>query len=387
MQAEEYFHEIEGSTFIDLRVDDYNPNKFVRLSDDLFNIKTAISVLANVHGLKVVYAMAQAIQNNQSEQIDGIPRINFSISALFDYLDLWKSNRRYEYLKMAFQALLDNPLHLVEKNPDGSTTYSGLSWISGYKFGTNKERVLITLNPLAIPFLFKLSRYASIQPRHYNSLSSAYQLWLYPFLKNRQGMGRFRVKVSELKILLNSESKSYNDAMRGTNSFFRRVLGIVPSSKAKEENIRARNAKEKPRFVPWDYAKDSTGKPMGTLYAINIHTDLFVYARGIKRGRSYEEVEFYFTSPDFFQKGKWKEELMYAPDLFAPTSSPSLPQIPDGTIEKKEGWGWVILTEEQVQEHLQTFGISNVEQLVQKCKSLQIDKEGSVLQYKKLPSR
>lgn len=123
--------------------------------------------------------------------------------------------------------------------------------------------------------------------------------------------------------------------MRGTNSFFRRVLGIVPSSKAKEENIRARNAKEKPRFVPWDYATDSTGKPMGTLYAINIHTDLFVYARGIKRGRSYEEVEFYFTSPDFFQKGKWKEELMYAPDLFAPTSSPSLPQIPDGTIEKK----------------------------------------------------
>ena len=167
MQAEEYFHEIEGSTFIDLRVDDYNPNKFVRLSDDLFNIKTAISVLANVHGLKVVYAMAQAIQNNQSEQIDGIPRINFSISALFDYLDLWKSNRRYEYLKMAFQALLDNPLHLVEKKPDGSTTYSGLSWISGYKFGTNKERVLnYSKSVWTIPFLFKVSRYASIQPRH-----------------------------------------------------------------------------------------------------------------------------------------------------------------------------------------------------------------------------
>ena len=200
-------------------------------------------------------------------------------------------------------------------------------------------------------------------------------------------MGKFRVKVSDLKILLNSEGKgSYTDAMRGNNTFFRRVLGITISKEAKKENARAKMAKEKPQFIPWDYTIDSsTGKPTGTLYAINTYTDLFVYARGIKHGRSYEEVEFYFAPEDFFKKGKWKEELMYAPDLFE-SISPSLTTTPPNeTIEKKEGW--IILTDKQVQELLQTLGISNVELLVQKSKTLQIDKEGRVLQYKVIPSK
>ena len=288
---------------------------------------------------------------------------------------------------MAFQAIMNNPLHLVKKDSNGNISYRGMSWISEYSFSTDKDRLLITLNPASIPLLYELSRYASIQPRHYNALSSAYQLWLYPFLKNKSKMGKFRVKVSDLKILLNSEGKgSYTDAMRGNNTFFRRVLGITISKEAKKENARAKMAKGKPQFIPWDYTIDSsTGKPTGTLYAINTYTDLFVYARGIKHGRSYEEVEFYFAPEDFFQKGKWKKELMYAPDLFESTSQPLTIALPDGTIEKKEGWGWVILTDKQVQELLKTLGISNVELLAQKCKTLQIDKEGKVLQYKEIP--
>ena len=379
--------DIQLPSFIDLRVDNYNPNKAVRLSDDLFDISKSVSLLSNAHGIKIIYVIAQSIQNSQVDIQGGVPRINISIQALFDYLDLWKSNRRYEYLRMAFQAIMNNPLHLVKKDSNGNISYRGMSWISEYSFSTDKDRLLITLNPASIPLLYELSRYASIQPRHYNALSSAYQLWLYPFLKNKSKMGKFRVKVSDLKILLNSEGKgSYTDAMRGNNTFFRRVLGITISKKAKKENARAKMAKEKPQFIPWDYTIDSsTGKPTGTLYAINIYTDLFVYARGIKHGRSYEEVEFYFASEDFFQKGKWKEELMYAPDLFE-SISPSLTiTTPKETIEKKKGW--IVLTDKQVQELLQTFGISNVELLVQKSKTLQIDKEGRVLQYKEIPSK
>lgn len=377
--------DIKLPSFIDLRVDNYNPNKAVRLSNDLFDISKSVSLLSNAHGIKIIYVIAQSIQNSQVDIQGGVPRIDISIQALFDYLDLWKSNRRYEYLIMAFQAIMNNPLHLVKKDSNGNISYRGMSWISEYSFSTDKDRLLITLNPASIPLLYELSRYASIQPRHYNALSSAYQLWLYPFLKNKSKMGKFRVKVSDLKILLNSEGKgSYTDAMRGNNTFFRRVLGITISKKAKKENARAKMAKEKPQFIPWDYTIDSsTGKPTGTLYAINAYTDLFVYARGIKHGRSYEEVEFYFTSEDFFQKGKWKEELMYAPDLFE-SISPSLTITPPKeTIEKKKGW--VVLTDKQVQELLKTFGISNVELLAQKCKTLQIDKEGRVLQYKEIP--
>lgn len=372
--------------FINLKVDSYSPNKVVRLSNDLFDITKSISVLSNAHGIKLVYAIAQSIQNNLTNFDGGIPRIDISLTALFDYLDLWKSNRRYEYLRMAFKSIMDNPLHLVRKDTKGNITYSGMSWISGYEFSTDKDRLILTLNPISIPFLFELSRYTSIQPKHYNSLSSAYQLWLYPFLKNRAKMGRFRIKVSDLKILLNSEGKgSYTDAMRGTNTFFRRVLGITISKEAKRENARARMAKEKPEFIPWDYTIDSsTGRPTGTLYTINTYTDLFVYARGIKQGRSYEEVEFYFTNEDFFKKGKWKEEFPYAPDLFDSIASPSMPQQPDGTIEKRDGWGWVKLTEKDVEDLTNIFGIS-IEMLAQKNKSLQIDADGTVYQYKVLP--
>ena len=74
---------------------------------------------------------------------------------------------------------------------------------------------------------------------------------------------------------------------------------------------------------------------------------------------------------------------MYAPDLFE-SISPSLTITPPKeTIEKKKGW--VVLTDKQVQELLKTLGISNVELLAQKCKTLQIDKEGRVLQYKEIP--
>ena len=76
---------------------------------------------------------------------------------------------------------------------------------------------------------------------------------------------------------------------------------------------------------------------------------------------------------------------MYAPDLFESISPSLTTTTPNEAIEKKEGW--VILTDEQVQELLQTFGISNVELLVQKSKTLQIDKEGRVLQYKEIPSK
>ena len=74
---------------------------------------------------------------------------------------------------------------------------------------------------------------------------------------------------------------------------------------------------------------------------------------------------------------------MYAPDLFE-SISPSLTiTTPKETIEKKKGW--IVLTDKQVQELLKTLGISNVELLAQKCKTLQIDKEGRVLQYKEIP--
>lgn len=373
----------EELSFSEYRVDSYNPNKPARLSNDLFDITKSVSTLSSTHGLKLVYAIAQAVQDKQVETISGLPRINMSVQAAFDYLDLRTSNRRYELLKAAFEAVMNNSLHLVQKDSKGNSIFRGMSWISWYEFSTGKNRLYIVINPMAIPFLLQLSRYASIQPKYYNQLSTTYQLWLYPFLKNKQKMRSFKVRIDELKKLLNSDQKeSYTDEMRGTNAFFKRVLGITISQAAKEENARAKKAKESPAFIPWDYVLDKSGKPTGTLYNINAHTDLMVSARGIKSGRSYEEIEFLFTPPEFFKESGAKGQF-YTPDLFA--EEKSKPRSKEDTgIDPREGWGWVVLSEEQVQELLNDLNVPSKEKLVAMSRYLQLHK-GQVHRYMELP--
>ena len=370
----------DAPALLEYQVDNYNPNKAVRLSNDLFDITKSVSTLSSSHGLKLVYAIAQAVQDKKVEVISGIPRINLSVQAAFDYLSIRTSNRRYELLKASFEAVMNNSLHLVEKDRKGNTTFRGLSWISGYEYSTNKDRLYIVLNPLAMPFLRELSRYASIQPKYYNELSTAYQLWLYPFLKNKEKMRSFRIRISELKTLLNSDSKeSYNDEMRGTNVFFKRVLGITISQGAKEENARAKKEKTQPAFVPWDYVLDKSGKPTGTLFHINAHTDLVVSARGIKSGRNYEEVEFLFVSPSFFFQGtQEKKSISIAdatPDLFPEEKKRDL----------KTGWGWVVQSEEETQKMLDDFHAPTKEKLVAMSQWLQLNDAGEVVRYKELP--
>ena len=369
---------------LEYRVDSYNPNKAVRLSNDLFDVAKSVSTITSTHALKLFYAIAQAVQDKSVEVVSGIPRINLSVQAAFDYLAIRTSNRRYELLKASFEAVMNNSLHLVQKDRNGNISFRGLSWISGYVYSTNKDRLHIILNPLAMPFLRELSRYASIQPKYYNELSTTYQLWLYPFLKNKEKMGSFRVRIDELKILLNTDTKeSYNDEMRGTNVFFKRVLGITISKAAKEENARAKKEKTLPSFAPWDYVLDKSGKPTGTLFNINTHTDLVVSARGIKSGRSYEEVEFIFVSPSFFnqeaKKGISGGVEDATPDLFPEEKKKSL------GFEPIEGWGWVVQTEEETQKMLEDFHVSTKEKLVSLSQFLQLREDGKVHRYKELP--
>lgn len=372
-------HDEDEFVYSEHRVDLYNPNKAVRLSNDLFDITKSVSTLSSTHGVKLVYAIAQAVQDKNFEVFGGVPRINMAVQAAFDYLAIGNSNRRYELLKGAFESVMNNSLHLVDRDARGNMTFRGVSWISGYEYSTNKDRIYIILNPLAIHFLRELSRYASIQPKYYNKLSSAYQLWLLPFLRNKEKMGSFRVRIDELKTLLNSDSKeSYTDEMRGTNTFLKRVLGITISQAAKEENARAKKEKETPAFIPWDYVRDKDGKPYGTLYNINLHTDIKVCVRGIKNGRAYEEVEFFFVDPAFFiQKGTDAKAEVRPPDLFSNQENSS-----DNDI-KREGWGWVPLTEEQERSMMKEFKKTK-DELASMSRFMQL-RNGRLERYMELP--
>jgi hypothetical protein len=357
-------------------IEEYNPNKAVRLSTDLFNIAKSISTITDVHALRLIYAIGQSIQSNEVDMSDRIPRINISISAVFDYLGIRNSGRRYDLLRIAFDTILSNPLKIVERTPRGAVHYKGISWIAGYKFSTDRDRLYILLNSLASPYLIKLTQYASIRPIDYSGLTTAYQLWLYPFLKDREKMGSFRIKIADLKMMLDSERKStYNDPVLGTNRFLLKVLGITISEMAKQEAKLARKEKRLPRFVAWDYARDGKGKPIGTLYNINRCTDLNVYVRGIKQGRSYVELEFKFNV-----KGS-KEVYLYWPEALPPSE-----QRPQGAEQQgRMGYGWVVMTEQDVALMQSTFGIETKERLVALNPYTLHMKDGVISRYKKLP--
>ena len=61
---------------LEYRVDSYNPNKAVRLSNDLFDVAKSVSTITSTHALKLFYAIAQAVQDKSVEVVSGIPRIN-----------------------------------------------------------------------------------------------------------------------------------------------------------------------------------------------------------------------------------------------------------------------------------------------------------------------
>lgn len=357
-------------------VNEYSPMKSVRLSTDLFNVSKTLSRISKSHTIRLLFALAQSVQDQTANGCAPRYRIDFSLSAVFDYLGIRNSGMRYEYLREALKEIQDNSLQIAERTSRGGIVYKGISWISGYEFSTEGDRLVIILGSLVTPYLLQLSQYASIRPIDYSALSTAYQLWFYPFLKDKQKMGAFRVSIEYLKLLLGaSEKATYSNSMSGTNKFLSKVLGITISQKAKEEAKLARKERRLPKFVAWDYTR-ANGKPVGTLYNININTDLCVMARGIKRGRAYTEVEFKFVA-----KGDLPSEI-YIPEIL------SIPeQLPQDQQQGKVGWGWVVLTDTEVKQLLSEYGGMSINRLVELCpNSLQL-KDGVVSRFQEIPFR
>lgn len=275
-----------------VRVDRYNANKAVRISNDLFDVSKCIMDLGSVHAVKLLYALAQSVQGRDIKEF---PVLDFSIDAAFDYLGIQKSNNRHVYLRDALDSILRNGLSIARTTKRNSITYTGVNWISFYEFSTDKDRVVITLNPHAEPYLLQLSQFAVIRPQMYMKLKTSYQAWLYPYLVNRKNLGVWTESIETLKTMLGlSDSVTYNHSSIGTNRFLSKVMGITISEAYKRELALAKSEKRKVRFVPWDYTTDKDGKPIGTLYNINAHTDLEVKVSPLKTGRSYTHLVFEF---------------------------------------------------------------------------------------------
>lgn len=344
----------------------YAPEKSVRLHNDLFDITKCISRMDKVHAVKMLFALAQAVQGNDLEHF---PQIIFPIDIAFEYLGIKASNKRFEYLKETLDTILDNSLKIVEYDNYGNPiAWKGISWVSSYYFGKASREVVIDMNPMAEKYLLQLSQYASIKPKSYVALTTAYQCWLYPYLKNVYKLGVWEVSIADLKKLLSAEDKSsYTDLETGTNKFLKRVIGITISSKAKEENKLSKKERRKPKYVPWDFTKDSKGNYTGSLYHINSKTELKVSACAIKTGRLYTRVVFLFGEASEYFEQEPQEKTLFN-DFLESVEKP---------MKKRKK---IEISESEVARMAQEFHLT-IEQLLMKSKESIIYENGKYYRY------
>lgn len=271
---------------------DYKP---VRVSQELYELNR-VRFKLSVHGSRLLYALAQSIDYNQQ---DLFPEYGFDIQAVFKYLGVENNGRRYEVLNEALKDIGENILNIRHIKKSGAIRWIGMPWITKYSFASDEKLLNIQINENVKPFLLNLKQYALIRPKDYLKLSTEYQNWFYPYLKNVVKLGKWRVSIDDLKqALFLEKSPSYDPTQNknATENFLKFVVGIKISEKAKQENVSAKHQKKAPRLYDWDYTSDKNGNYTGTLYGITENTDIKVTASVEKTGRSYTHIVFFVSS-------------------------------------------------------------------------------------------
>lgn len=279
----------------EIKVTKYNQEKAVRVSQELYQpdkIRWRMSTLA----YRLLFALSQCLEYRSP---DLFPELGFDKQTLFKYMGLENNKDCYNRLAETLNEILEKPLKIAQPKKRGGFYWAGYAWISSYQFSTDERFVTIRLNDDVKPFLLNLKQYASIQPKYYIKLSTEYQNWFYPYLKNAVKLGQWKVSIDSLKTALSlDEISSYDPAKNknATENILKYVVGIQVSEEAKQEQRQAKAAKRPPRPVAWNYYVDKkTGETTGTLYGITANTDINVTASVVKTGRTYTDIIFFIS--------------------------------------------------------------------------------------------
>lgn len=273
----------------------YNENKVVRVSQSLYQLEKMRWRMSTL-GYRMLFAIGQSIGKNDD---DAYQNIAFEVQSMFKYLGLDNNNDRYVRLAETLEEISRSPLLISRKKKSGARIWQGYAWITSYLLCEDDNYVHITVNPDVRSFLINLAQYACIQPKYYLKLSSDYQNWFYPYLKNYVKLHKWKVSIEDLKNALDLldtptyDPKQYRNA---NERFLTRVIGIKQSARAKAEQRAAKMEKRAANPIEWDYITDPKSKmPIGTLASITQHTDINVTACPIKTGRSYTHIMFFMS--------------------------------------------------------------------------------------------
>lgn len=275
-----------------MKVETFNDYKPARISKELYEIDKCRWRMS-VPATRLLFALSQSVSDKECEIF---PELGFNLDIIFKYLGITKWNNRYEVLKDALKELMENPLDIVTETKKGKQ-WIGVSWLERYEFSTFEPSVKIIITNSAKPFLRQLTQYSRIQPKIYLKLSSEYQNWFYPYFKQFEQLGKWKVSLSDIYSLLkieNSDAYSLKTPI-GKINFFKYVLGIELSEPAKKENMLSKKEKRPAKPIVWDYVKNAKGEYTGTLFHITEKTDLNVTASCLKTGRSYTHIVFFIA--------------------------------------------------------------------------------------------
>lgn len=283
----------------------YDPNTPVAVSSELYNISKYRWHL-NTLGYRTLFCIAQNIDRKGSAT-----SLQIKKEAMFEYLGLTTTNRKYELLNETLNLVRKAGFESCSTNNRGKRKWEGHSWITDFSFGEEGDYVNIIINSFARPFLVELKQFALIQPKTYLRLSTDYQNWFYPLLKLRLGAqdGRWELTIDNLaeQLSLDNIASYSKDNKDRVGNILKKVVGIQPSERFKEEQKLAKAEHRQPKFMAWDWIKGKDGQPTGTLYTINKETDIEVVAQAIKEGRSYSKIILYIREKEECKSAKRKD--------------------------------------------------------------------------------
>lgn len=358
----------------------YNENAIMRVSQELYEVGKMRWKLSTF-GFRLLYAIA--IASDLADDLE-FPEIVFEKKEIVKWLGLETHKDWNSVLMKTLEEVRREGLHKAVIKPNGKKIWSGYSWFSSWHVEEDTNRVIVRLNSDVRPFLLNLKRYTQLQPKHYLCLSTEYQNWFYPYLKNAVKLGKWEVKIDDLKEALYLENtSSYNpkENKNATENFLKWVVGIKVSKKAKEENQLAKAQKRKPRLIEWDYTTEK-GKPSGTLWALNEYTDLNVTASVEKEGRSYKTIHFFLSLKGKTEKDKANAQIVInatekidqdfgrQQQKNARTGAKSLknlvPQVPRkdaNPANEAPPKAYVCYTDQQLESQYKTMGLKTVAEL------------------------
>ena len=277
------------------KIEKYNENKVVRVSQELYELEKVRWRMSTL-GYRLLFAISQSVSSIEEEIL---PDVGFEKQSLFKYLGLENNKDRYGRLADTLAEVGQNMLQFATKKKNGAQVWQGYTWITAYNLAVDEKYVQICINPKVRKFLMQLNKYACIQPKYYLKLSSDYQNWFYPYLKNYVKVHQWKVSIDDLKNALELNDSPTYDPMKNKNAnerFLSDVIGIRINDKVKAEQRAAKAEKRAAKLIEWDYAIDKkTKKPTGTLSAITQHTDLNVTACAVKTGRNYTHIVFFIS--------------------------------------------------------------------------------------------